>query len=151
MVVNTAGFVPVFDFGAPKILTAMAREAVSGGQFLFASGADNVVSSGANSFVSADLLIATAASGANFLGVAMHNAGSNSTVAVLVEGVVISTAYGAVTAGRPVVTDGGHSVANLTRAGSQPAVILGSGDETPCGRALTAAASGGYCLLWVNA
>ena len=49
MAVNSAGYQPVFDWGAPKIISAVAREAISGGQLVFASGVSNAVSSGINS------------------------------------------------------------------------------------------------------
>jgi len=138
MTQNTAGYVPIFDFGAPKIISAVARETISGGQFVFASGANNVVSSGANSFSTGDLLVAKDASGLNFTGVALHNAGSNETISVAIGGVIIAVADGTTTAGRTVVTAGGNAVRTGTTAGH---VI---------GRALTSAGSEGHCLFQIN-
>lgn len=139
MVLNPAGFSPVYDFGAPRVVSGRARQIISGGMFVFASGANNVVSSGANSFdPKADMLFAAAASGAQFNGIALATAGSNDPVSVLIDGVVIVTAFGTVTAGTTVTCEGTDSVSTGTTAGQ---VI---------GRALTSAASGGYCLFHVQ-
>ncbi len=139
MVVNTAGFVPVKDRGAPKIVSAKCREDVTAGQFLMASGANNVVSSGANSFATTDIEVATGASGAAFTGIAIADATSGNLVGVLQEGGLIVTADGTVTAGTQVLVGGNDSVATGATAGQ---VI---------GRALTSAASGGHAIVDFNA
>lgn len=135
MVFNPVGAVLVFDAAAPRTVTGYARDAISGGHFVFASGANNVVSSGTNSFVTADVLFAAAASGGDFTGVALNNAGSNSPVTVALNGCFIVTAEGTVVAGRHVETTNSHAVAPVTAYNK---VI---------GRALTSAGSEGYCIV----
>ena len=43
MTVNTVGFVPITDGGVPRTISGKARETISGGEYAFSSGADNVV------------------------------------------------------------------------------------------------------------
>lgn len=140
MVVNPAGYVPIYDFGSPKLVSGYARTAMSGGALVFISGAGDTVSSGANSFVpKADLLFTTVASGNLFNGIATQTAASGASVTVAVEGVAIITANGTVTCGQTVLCDGNDAVANGTTAG------------TVIGRALTTATSGGFALVHFRA
>lgn len=144
MAVNTAGFQQVFDFGNPKIITAYAKEVISGGQFVYSSGASGVVSSGTNSFVSSDLTVAAGASGGNFLGVAISDAASGGIVPVLIEGVILATCNSNITNSYPVACDGNDSVLPL---GSVAANLTST---QIIGRAFTTAASGGYCLVHIK-
>ena len=141
MVMNPLGAQVVADGGTPRIITFTARETISGGMMVFASGANNVVGSQTASFASSDLLCAQNASGNQFNGIALQTAGSNSILPVQTRGIFLLTASNTVTAGYKVVTDGSHSVAN---AGSVAGNVAGI---RPIGRALTNAASGGYCVI----
>lgn len=133
---NPAGYVPVYDFGAPRIITCVARDAISGGDLVFLSGAADVCSSGANSFVpKTDLLVADSASGANFTGVAVHNAASGAIISVALDGCAIVRANGTVIASNQVTCDGNNAVL--------PGVTAGQ----VVGRALTSASSGGFALV----
>jgi hypothetical protein len=134
---NPVGAVNVADGGAPRIIGGYARENISGGVLVFASGADNVVSSGTNSFVTADILFAMDASGAQFNGVALGYAGSNEPVSIATRGWFILGANGTVTAGYPVKCDGNNSVA--VAAATEGDLIIG--------RAITNAGSEGYCIV----
>lgn len=139
MVANPAGFQPVFDYGAPAIISGRAREAVSGGWFVTASGVAGVISSGINSFdPTADLMFSADGSGASFTGIALHNAGSNSPISVAVNGVHIVTSAGTIVAGQVVGANGGHAVVPL---------LSGSAAGNIIGRALASAGSEGYTLL----
>ena len=140
MVLNPAGYVPIFDFGAPKIISGRARAAISGGQFVVVSGASAVVSSGANSFdPKTDMLFSvTAVSGLDFTGIALSTVGSNEPLSVAVEGSFIVTSAGTVTAGRTVVSNGGDAVVDGTTAG------------TVIGRAYATAGSEGYTLVHIG-
>lgn len=140
---NPAGFVQVFDGGAPRILTGYAREIISGGCFVFGSTAANVVSSGTNSFVADDIKFCTNASGNAVNGMAISTAASGAVVGVCTRGVVICLADGTVTAGGPVIVTGVNAVRDMV-TGSQAAIIA------PIGRALTTAGSEGYCLVHLN-
>ena len=137
---------PVEDWGNPKSITAYAMDAISGGEFVFASGADNVVNaSGASSFASSDITVAADASGAQVTGMALQNVASGAILAVQTAGAVIVPANGTVTASFPVQVDGNNAVAN---AGSATMVAGYLGNNV--GRALTSAASGGYCIVNLN-
>ncbi len=137
----TTQYVPVLDGGVPRTITGRAREAISGGQFVFASGAANVVNvSGLQSFVTSDILYAVSASGAQFNGIALANAGSNESLTIATRGLFIVGAENTVTAGFPVLTGGADGVLNYTLA-------LGSVGNHPIGRAVTSAGSEGYCLV----
>ena len=136
MAVNPAGYVPVYGTTNPESFSGRAREALSGGQFVFISGAADVVSSGLNSFnPKTDILFATGGSNTLFNGIVMQNVASGGVATVATNGVVVVRAYGTVTAGTTVVCEGTDAVASATTAG---AVI---------GRALTSASSGGFCII----
>ena len=132
----TTQYVPVLDGGVPRTITGRAREAISGGQFVFASGAANVVNiSGLQSFVTSDILYAVSASGLQYNGIALANAGSNESLTIATRGLFIVGAEDTVTAGYPVVSVGFDGVVNAVAAG--PSI----------GRAITSAGSEGYCLV----
>ena len=52
---NAYGAVGLLDGGAPRTITVKARANISGGYWVLGSSADNVVSSGANSYAASDL------------------------------------------------------------------------------------------------
>lgn len=139
----TTQYVPVADGGVPRTITGYAREALSGGQFVFCSGGAAVVNiSGLVSFDTTDLTFAQA-SGLAFTGIATHNAGSGELLTVATAGMFIVGAEGTVIAGQPVVTGGAHGVAPYTYG-------LGSVGNHPIGRALTYAGSEGYCVVQIG-
>lgn len=131
---NPAGAVGLSSW-EPKTWSFKARSNVSGGVFVFASGATGVVSSGTNSFIAADCEVAIDASGNNFTGIALQSTASGALVPVALEGVFIVTANGTIVASNGVMTDGNNSVLPGVTAGHK------------VGRALTAGASGGYCVV----
>lgn len=144
---NTCGAVPIFDAGVPKTITGYASNIISGGVFVFASGASGVVSSGADTFVSSDLLFSSPASGGQFTGVAMNTAASGGLVTVAIDGVFIVPCNGTIVAGALVTCDGNNAILPL---GSE--TLAGYSFGKAIGRALTAGASGtaAYALLHVN-
>lgn len=135
MAVNPLGAVWVNDYGNPRVLSGYARETISGGQLVFASGASGTLTSGADSFSTSDVKFLTGASGANFVGVALQTTTSGLLVPVAVGGVFLLQAIGAVTAGTIVAAGGDDSVATSATAGQQ------------MGRALTTAASGTFAAI----
>lgn len=141
---NPAGFQEVSNWD-PRTFQGTAKENISGGVFVFASGADNVVSSGANSFVTSDVQLAMDASGAQFNGVALQYAASGAAVTFATQGLFLLVANGTVTAGYPVQCDGNNSVANTGSA----TIAAGTFGKS-IGRALTSAASGGYALVQIG-
>jgi len=141
---NPVGYVSVVDGGNPRIVTAYAREAISGGELVFASGAAAVVSSGLNSFASTDITVAAQASGAQFMGVALQTVASGAAVGVATRGAMILLADGTVTASYPVSTAGANAVAN---SGS---VAGNLAHQRTVGRAYTSAGSEGFTIVDVG-
>ena len=138
-------YLPVEDFGNPKVFSAVAKSGLTAGQFVFCSGADNVVNaSGVSVLVTGDIQVAPTASGAQVVGVAIAAASSGGLVPVQTAGLIVCVANGTVTASFPVSVDGNDAVAN---AGSVAANLASLRN---IGRALTSAASGGYCVVNLN-
>ena len=144
---NPAGFVPLTDGGAPRMIGGLARENISGGVFVFGSTATGVVSSGLNSFITSDILFAKDASGAQFNGVAVRYIGSNTYGTIATRGLMILTCNGTIVGGAGVKCDGNNSVAPL---GSTSNSLINSAAEM-IGRAVVDGASGGYVIVDLGA
>lgn len=144
---NVVGAVPLFDGGNPRVIGGLAHGAiVSGGVLVFASGGTGVVSSGANSFATGSIRYAGDASGTQFTGIALYTAGSNGAIAVATRGAFILVANGTVVPGELVKCDGNNSVMPL----GSTADSLAKGCSMVVGRALTAGASGGFCVVDIH-
>ncbi|RLG00034.1 MAG: hypothetical protein DRN49_03505 [Thaumarchaeota archaeon] len=144
---NPAGYVPIFDGGNPRIIGGKVRnEIISGGVFVFASGATGVVSSGANSFTSSDLLFSRDASGGQFNGICVQTTTVSGNIAVATRGSFLLVCNGSVIPGTRVECDGNNAVRSV-------GTYVGSAfdGQRAIGRALTAGASGGYALIDINA
>lgn len=141
---NPVGAVQVDSFD-PLAFTFVARTNISGGAFVFASGANNILSSGTSSFTTGSLLVATDASGGNFTGIAMMNTGSNTACTVALQGIFLLQANGTILAGNGVNCDGNNAVLPV---GSE--TITAFTTSKLIGRALSSAASGGYCAVFVR-
>ena len=94
MPANPNGYTALFDGGAPRIITGYAKEAVSGGWFLGASGAAGVVSSGADSFVTTDIELFHTLGSDVFVGIALHNAESGAPISAATRGTFLVEASG---------------------------------------------------------
>ena len=135
---NAAGFVPVADGGAPRIICGIATDNISGGVFVYGSSAANAVSSGLNSFATSDIKFSGDASGGQCNGVCLQSVGSNTSIAVVTDCMMIAVANGTVTGGNAVRVDGNNAVAVI---GSFTGVIT-DGPGQKIGRAVTTATSG---------
>lgn len=89
MAVNPYGYVPVTDGGTPRIITGYAKEVISGGQLVGASGAAGVVSSGVDSFATSDITFFHTTGSGNFVGVALHDVASGASMSVATRGMFI--------------------------------------------------------------
>ncbi len=86
MAVNPLGYQNVTDGGTPRIITGYAKEVISGGQLVGASGAAGVVSSGASSFAPSDIEVFPTDGSANFVGVALHDVASGAALSIATRG-----------------------------------------------------------------
>ena len=148
MTLNPLGAIQVSDFGNPKVLAGVAREAISGGQLVGISGATGVVSSGTSNFTSADVKFALCDDSENFVGIALTTVSSGANLGVAVNGVFIVPCTGSVFAGRLIKAVANEdAVANLGSyaipAGAEDAVGAGN----IAGRSYTAGASGGFAVI----
>ena len=145
MVVNPAGPVPIFDGTVPRTVTVRASVGVTGGQLIFFSGANNNVSSGADSYGTNDIVIGGAASGLLFNGIVITPgntaSGTNNYVAVAQNGTWIVTSAASIPAGDMAYANGGDAVT------SKGVIGVGAGSSNPIGRMLSVAGSEGYALV----
>lgn len=147
MVVNPVGAVPIFDGGTPRIISALNPIGVTGGQLVFFAGTADVVSSGADSFVTSDIVVSGLASGTSFNGIVTSPgnsaSGTNNYVSVATAGAFIIAAGSDVRGGKAVEvmdvdairTLGSHIVAASYDDG-------GASGGRKIGRAYTDASSG---------
>ena len=139
MVMNPNGAVVMTDGGAPRIITGYARETISGGMFVAASGG----AVDGSTYSTGSILFHNGASGAEFTGIALNTAGSNEPIAIATRGTFIVPTDATVTAGHLLRCDGqqvqavGSVAANLTA-------------KHIIGRSLTAGASGGFVLMDIH-
>lgn len=150
MVVNPVGAVPIFDGGVPKTISAVAGIGVTGGQLIFFSGANNLVSSGADSYATNEIRVAGAASGGLFNGIVLTPgntaSGTNNYVTIGTDGAYLITSAATILAGEAILANGADAVIGYTTTGT---VVAGS--YIPIGRALTPAGSEGYVLAQIRA
>lgn len=139
--VNPYGAVQVNDFGQPKVISAFARETISGGQFVTGSSAAGVVSSGTDSFATSDITVfaTSAGSGAAFTGIALATVASGAMVPVAIEGLFLLESRGTISAGNVLGAAGGDSV------------TLAAAFDHVMGRALTTVTSGLYLIAHIHA
>jgi hypothetical protein len=136
---NSMGAQCIFDGENPRVVTAIAREVISGGTFVEFSGTSaGCVGSDATNFAVADLEVCKCTSPNQVNGLALQNTASGGYCSVATRGAFLVRAYGPVSGGMAVIAivDG---VANVA-AGT-------TGSICPIGRALSSAGSEAYCLV----
>ncbi len=145
MSVNPIGYEPITDGGAPRIITAYAKEIISGGQFVGASGAAGVVGSETSSYVSTDITVYLTAGSGNFVGVALHDAASGGVISIATRGSILAAVSGdIVLAGTKVGVNNDSEV-----------VLLGSGilayrASEDVGRIWTTGSTGDFVILDIH-
>ena len=120
MAVNPLGYQNITDGGTPRIMTGYAKEVISGGQLLGASGAAGVVSSGTSTFATTDIELFNTTGSLNFVGIALHDAISGAPLSFATRGAFLLEVSGTITlAGEKVscnqddeVINAGYSVVN---------------------------------------
>ena len=145
---NPLGAVPLYDSENPRTFTARALEAVSGGDLVMCSGANNVVSSGADTFATSDMVVALSDDNQRGNGLAIATVGSNSNVAIATRGDWILKAGGSVFPGTLVETIGDEvAVQTLSSGGVPTGLHTRITAAKAIGRSKTAAASGGFAVI----
>lgn len=139
----------LMDFGNPRVITGVAREVISGGQLVSASGIPGVVDGTVSSYAASDIKVYVNTTANDCIGVALTNAASGANVAIAVEGVFMVPCTGSIVAGGAVKALA-NGCANL---GSfvVPANAEDSAAAGACvGRALTAGFSGtsNYAIVY---
>jgi len=138
MAVNPLGYQNLTDGGTPRIITGYAKEIISGGQLVGASGAAGVVTSGAASFASSDIElyhivdVTDGAGAATFVGVALHDVASGAPLSFATRGSFLLMVSGAnVEAGFKVQAMGESNIGEL--AISQSGAFGAIGRAWSCG------------------
>ncbi|MHA1827678.1 MAG: DUF2190 family protein [Candidatus Heimdallarchaeaceae archaeon] len=151
MGVNPNGYVPIFDGGAPRIITGYAKEYISGGQFVGGSTAAGVVSSGADSFVASDLEFFHTTGSGNFVGIALADTSSGASMAVATRGTFLLPVSGGtnVLAGTKV---GCNNDSEIIYLGSAAVTVDGQVPITlsDIGRAWTAGSHGDFIVCDIH-
>lgn len=151
MGLNPIGAVIVGDGNNPRIFTGRARTTITAGDLVVVSGAANVVSSGADSFITSDVVVDLIHDSHYCNGIAVTNAGSNSLVSVARQGDFIVRSAGIISGGQSVVPFSG-TVQGVV-AQSTGSATAGGRIGMTIGTSITAAASGtanNFTLIGLN-
>jgi predicted RecA/RadA family phage recombinase len=146
MTVNPNGYVCIADGGTPRIITGYAKETISGGQFVGASGAATLVSSGTDSFNTTDLQFYLTAGSGNFVGIALADAASGAAVSVATRGLFLVPVSGTIVLAGNIV--GCSDKSDVINIGS--AALGYSAAINKIGRAYTTGSSSDYIVLDLN-
>ena len=144
---NALGTQILWDGANPRTFTAKAEEILSGGTFVYISGATACVNSGTSSFVAGDLIALHTANCSRVNGVVLQNTGSNKWCTIATRGTYLMKAGGAVSGGMLVRMCSG---ANYDAVETITGVDAGSVVEGHVGRALTTAGSENYVVVSLN-
>jgi len=145
MAVNPLGYQNITDGGTPRIITGYAKEVISGGQLLGASGAAGVVSSGASSFATTDIELFNTTGSENFVGVALHDAASGAPLSFATRGSFLLEVSGAIVlAGNKVSCNQEDEVIN---AGSS---VVGAPGTHIIGRSWTTGSEADFVLVDIH-
>ena len=142
---NPLGAVCLWDGENPRTFTGTAMEVISGGQFVYVSGADGTaqVGSQAASFTDGDLDIALVDTFERCNGIALTNAASGALTTIATRGNYLIKAGGNVSGGMLVSAD--EDCVNPIASSAVGSELYGA-----VGRSLTNAGSEGYCLVSLN-
>jgi len=145
MAVNPLGYQNITDGGTPRIITGYAKEVISGGQLLGASGAAGVVSSGTASFATTDIEVFNTTGSENFIGVALHDAASGAPISVATRGSFLLEVSGTIVlAGNKVSCNQDDEVIN---AGSS---VVGAPGTHIIGRAWTTGSEADFVVVDIH-
>ena len=149
---NPNGPVVFYDDEVPRSFTARAREVISGGEFVFVSGATGIISSGTSSIADGDIKVALVASNERFNGIALQNAASGADLAIATRGTYLLRCGGSVFGGMLVETIADSVAVQSLSSGAVPSGYhVGIMAAKIIGRAQCDGASGGFALIAINA
>jgi hypothetical protein len=147
---NSQGAVCLFDGGNPRIFTAKARVALSGGDIVMTSGAYALVNGSASSYSAGDVTVCLNSASTRFFGIALANVESGATVPVATRGAYLLKCCGSCFASTKVQTlDGGDadSVESITSGQVPTGLYADIAYAKPIGRCILPGVSGGFALV----
>jgi len=145
MAVNPLGYQNITDGGTPRIITGYAKESITEGQLLGASGAAGVVTSGTASFATTDIELFNTAGSENFVGVALHDAASGAPLSFATRGAFLLEVSGTIVlAGHKV---GCNQDDEVIEAGSS---VVGAPGTHIIGRAWTTGSEADFVVVDIH-
>lgn len=153
---NPYGAVQLADGGAPRVITVLAYENISGGYWVNGSGEVGLVSSGADSYAASDIRGTTVANqvGSSVIGLALQNIGSNTYGPVAMRGIYImpglsGIGIGSGLAGQKFAAGSAGTIVPMVSGLAWNAVGGGVVDFA-VGTMLTAGGHGSYSIVSLN-
>ncbi len=156
---NPYGAVQIADGGAPRVITVLAYENISGGYWVNGSGEASIVSSGATSYAASDIRGTTVATqiGSMVIGLALTDIGSNTYGPVAMRGLYLmpglsGVSIGSVFAGQKVAAGSAGTIVPIcsgTLTDPTRGAALGW-DDWNVGRSMTAGGVGSFSIIALN-
>ncbi len=154
---NPYGAVQIADGGAPRVITVLAYDNISGGYWVNGSAGPDLLNSGADSYIASDLRGTTVATqiGSTVIGLALQNIGSNTYGPCAMRGLYIMPGLSGemVPSGLPGQQFAAGSAGTIFPLGSSlqlGSMCGGHGDSYTVGRMLTAGGHGSYAIVSLN-
>jgi len=155
---NPYGAVQIADGGAPRVITVLAYENISGGYWVNGSGEVGLVASGATSYAASDIRGTTVATqiGSNVIGLALTDIGSNTYGPVAMRGLYLmpglsGVAIGSVEAGWKVCAGSAGTFVPAASGLANGATLDADGAfDFTVGRAMTAGGHGSFSIIALN-
>lgn len=149
---NTNGAVVLYDGENPRTFTGRAREAISGGEFVFVSGGTGVVGATSALFSTGSIDISLVAASDRFNGIALNTVASGGNVTVATRGAYLLLCGGSVFGGMKAETIGDSvAVQSLSSGGVPTGLHSRITANKIIGRAWSDGASGGFALVDIQA
>ena len=156
---NPYGAVQIADGGAPRVITVLAYENISGGYWINGSGEVDVVSSGADSYAATDIRGTTVATqvGSMVVGLALTDIPSGTYGPAAMRGLYLmpglsGISIGSVFAGQQFAAGSAGTIVPIA-SGTLTDPIRGAAvgwDDWSVGRAITAGGHGSFSIISLN-
>jgi len=154
---NPYGAVQLADGGAPRVITVLAYENISGGYWVNGSGEVGLVGSGADTYAASDIRGTTVATqiGSMVIGLALQNIGSNTYGPVAMRGLYImpglsGIAVGSGFAGQKFAAGSAGTIFPIASGLASPVKDAAGIIDFAVGTMLTAGGHGSYSIVSLN-